>query len=192
MPKTLLLGLLNGLNTLLNTTVQVFKHRSNAIRFKPNVTPIFTPFRSNPLFIGTYDEKCCPNLAFSPILRQNPTRKPTFPRFIAVQMEFRSTKTIFFMLKVSQQLSHQLTHLVFPNTLSVTPTVTPTVTPAPFFTVQTSVQCHHPNTAKTPLKIFQITLIFRLHCHCFTLFFHYLCTILIGYSTSQNFAQFFQ
>ena len=67
MPKTLLLGRLNGLNGSLNTTVQLFKHRSNAILFKPNVTPIFTPFSLKPLFIGTYDEKCYPNLAFSPI-----------------------------------------------------------------------------------------------------------------------------
>lgn len=116
MPKTLLLGRLNGLNGLLNTTVQLFKHRSNDSSISPNVIPIFTPFSLKPLFIGTYDEKYCPNLAFFPILRQNPTRKPTFPRFIAVQREFRSTKTQFFMLKVSQQLSHQLTHLVFPNT----------------------------------------------------------------------------
>lgn len=180
MPKTLLLGRLNGLNGSLNTTVQLFKHRSNAILFKPNVTPIFTPFSLKPLFIGTYDEKCSPNPAFYPILWQNPTRKPTFTRFTTAQMEFRSTKTQFFMLKVSHQLSHQLTHLVFTNTLSVTPAVTPTVTPAPFFTVQTTVQCHRSNTAKTPLKIFLFTLIFCLHCHCFTLFFHYLCTILIG------------
>lgn len=180
MPQALLLTPLNGLNGILNTTVQLFKRRSNTISVSPNVIPIFTPFSLNPLFIGTYDEKCSPNPAFFPILWQNPTRKPTFPRFTAVQMEFRSTKTQFFMLKVSQQLSHQLTHLVFTNTLSVTPAVTPTVTPAPFFTVQTTVQCHRSNTAKTPLKIFLFTLIFCLHCHCFTLFFHYLCTILIG------------
>jgi hypothetical protein len=116
MPKTLLLGRLNGLNGLLNTTVQLFKHRSNDSSINPNVITIFTPFRLKPLFIGTYDEKCCPNPAFSPILRQNPTRKPPFPRFTTAQMEFRSTKTQFFMLKVSQQLSHQLTHLVFTNT----------------------------------------------------------------------------
>lgn len=180
MPKTLLLGRLNGLNGLLNTTVQLFKHRSNTILFKPNVTPIFTPFRLKPLFIGTYDEKCCPNPAFYPILWLNPTRKPTFPRFTIVQMEFRSTKTQFFMLKVSQQLSHQLTHLVFPNTLSVTPAVTPTVTPAPFFTVQTTVQTPVKTTRNLPQKTSISTLIFCLHCHCFTLFFHYLCTILIG------------
>ena len=67
MPQALLLTPLNGLNGILNTTVQLFKHCSNATSFSPNVIPIFTPFRLTPLFIGTSDEKCCPNPAFSAI-----------------------------------------------------------------------------------------------------------------------------